>query len=81
MARQVATDYHNELLTRLRSIEAGLLAQTSCTTRSYVDTGPLVERVFAEQAGVGWIGKNTCVIEPEARLVAPAGRHRDVAAG
>jgi epoxyqueuosine reductase len=58
-----ATDYHNELLSRLRGIEAGLLAQTSCTTRSYVDTGPLVERVFAEQAGVGWIGKNTCVID------------------
>jgi epoxyqueuosine reductase len=56
------TDYHNELLGRLRSIEAGLLAQTSCTTRSYVDTGPLVERSLAVEAGVGWIGKNTCVI-------------------
>jgi epoxyqueuosine reductase len=58
----VPTDYHDELLGRLRRIEAGLLAQTGCTTRSYVDTGPLVERSLAVQAGVGWIGKNTCVI-------------------
>jgi len=56
------TDYHNELLTRLRCIEADLLTRTACTTRGYVDTGPLVERALAAQAGVGWIGKNTCVI-------------------
>jgi epoxyqueuosine reductase len=36
--------------------------QPSLTTRSYVDTGPIVERVFAKYAGVGWIGKNTCII-------------------
>jgi epoxyqueuosine reductase len=58
----VATDYHKELLRRLRVIEAGLLAKTGCEMRSYVDTGPMVERSMAVRAGIGWIGKNTCVI-------------------
>jgi len=40
----------------------GKLCPPAITTRSYVDTGPVVERVFAKYAGVGWIGKNTCII-------------------
>src|ERR1700726_2342613 len=61
-------DYHDAVLRRLKQVEAALRKavpaeqQPALTTRSYVDTGPLVERVFAKYAGVGWIGKNTCVI-------------------
>jgi epoxyqueuosine reductase len=59
------TDYHEELLMRLRRVEGALLARYSCDTRCYVDTGPLVERSAALRAGVGWIGKNTCVLNQE----------------
>ncbi len=61
-------DYHDAVLRRLRQVEDALRQavpadlQPVLTTRSYVDTGPIVERVFAKYAGVGWIGKNTCII-------------------
>lgn len=59
-------DYHDAVLRRLKQVEAALRqaasAEPKLTTRSYVDTGPIVERVFAKYAGVGWIGKNTCII-------------------
>jgi epoxyqueuosine reductase len=70
-------DYHDSVLRRLRQVEAKLkeavcanpLLATSARsgaplieTRSYVDTGPIVERVYAKYAGVGWLGKNTCLI-------------------
>lgn len=60
--QMVATDYHDELLGRLRRIEAALLLRAECTTRCYVDTGPILERSVAADAGIGWIGRNTCVI-------------------
>jgi epoxyqueuosine reductase len=59
------TDYHDELLGRLRRVEAELQAETGCTTRCYVDTGPLLERGLAARAGIGWIGKNTCVLNEQ----------------
>lgn len=59
------TDYHDELLMRLRRIETALKERSLCETRCYVDTGPLVERSVAIQAGLGWIGKNTCLIHQQ----------------
>jgi epoxyqueuosine reductase len=70
-------DYHQAVMRRLRAVEdrlreaAGQRGQDALATagetpalqtRCYVDTGPLVERVYAKYAGVGWIGKNTCIL-------------------
>lgn len=60
-------DYHDSLLERLRKVEAGIRAAAAAhdiplETRCYVDTGPIVERVYARHAGIGWIAKNTCII-------------------
>ena len=61
------SDYHDVLLSRLRMLETELKLRfgTDSTMRCYVDTGPLVERGYAVRAGVGWIGRNTCVIQQQ----------------
>jgi epoxyqueuosine reductase len=63
-------DYHDALMPRLRHVEAAIKAfageeQVAAETRAYVDTGPIVERVYARYAGIGWIGKNTCIINQQ----------------
>jgi epoxyqueuosine reductase len=60
------SDYHKVLLKRLRKVEADLRTQFGeFESRAYVDTGPVVERSLAVAAGLGWTGKNTCLIHPE----------------
>jgi epoxyqueuosine reductase len=60
------SDYHKVLLKRLKALETSLHAQFGdFESRAYVDTGPVVERALAVAAGVGWIGKNTCLIHPK----------------
>lgn len=64
------TDYHDALLPRLRQVEAALRnfaadRKLPVETRSYVDTGPLLERMYAKYAGIGWSGKNTCIINQQ----------------
>lgn len=64
----VPADYHDVLLRGLREVEAEvyrLLPDEPVQTRAYVDTGPVVERWFAQLAGIGWTGKNTCVLNQE----------------
>ncbi len=58
-------DYHESVMRRLREVETALRTfsgNRDLITHCYVDTGPIVERVVAKYAGVGWIGKNTCII-------------------
>lgn len=64
-------DYHDAVLRRLKEVEAALQragagSGAELITQSYVDTGPIVERVFAKHAGIGWTGKNTCLINQKA---------------
>ncbi len=57
-------DYHDVILPRLRELEGRLRAFAGeIQTWAYVDTGPVIERVFANHAGLGWAGKNTCIID------------------
>jgi epoxyqueuosine reductase len=60
-------DYHDVIGRRLEHLLAWMREQSSESfdARAYVDTGPVQERVYAQHAGVGWIGKNTCVINPD----------------
>jgi epoxyqueuosine reductase len=57
------SDYHKVLLKRLRNVEASLKESLGdFESRCYVDTGPVVERIYAKYAGIGWTGKNTCIL-------------------
>ena len=60
-------DYHDVLQRRLESLITWMSEQQSepFEARPYVDTGPVQERVYAQYAGLGWIGKNSCIINPE----------------
>ena len=60
-------DYHDVMRGRLRALLTWMAeaAGPGFEGFSCVDSGPVQERVFAERAGLGWIGKNTCVINPD----------------
>lgn len=59
-------DYHELMRDRLRGFHAWLESELGVTidSRPYVDSGPILERDLAQRAGLGWVGKNTCVINP-----------------
>jgi epoxyqueuosine reductase len=60
-------DYHDVLPERLKTLVDFIEAQTgkAVPNRWYTDTGPGLERDLAIRAGLGWIGKNTCLIHPQ----------------
>lgn len=62
----VGDDYHDVLGDRLYALAAAVEAFVGkkVESRAYVDTGPVMERVAAAYAGLGWVGKNSCLIHP-----------------
>ncbi len=60
-------DYHEVIERRMDALVAWMRERggPAFEARAYVDTGPVQERVYAQYAGLGWIGRNTCVINPE----------------
>jgi epoxyqueuosine reductase len=59
-------DYHDVMTPRLRQLADFIAGETGreARYRVYVDTGPVLERDMAARAGLGFIGKNTCLISP-----------------
>jgi epoxyqueuosine reductase len=59
-----ATDYHDTLATPLRALEQYIqeLGGAGTRTRAYVDTGPILERSFGQESGLGFVGKHTNLI-------------------
>ena len=56
-------DYHTILGEKLEQLEARIAALApAAAARSYVDTGPIMEKAWAQQAGLGWIGKHSNLV-------------------
>jgi epoxyqueuosine reductase len=59
-------DYHKVFSDRLRRLEQRIRhLAPGAETRAYVDTGPVMEKAWAERAGLGWIGKHSNLVSPE----------------
>jgi epoxyqueuosine reductase len=59
-------DYHALIKARLHALADWIRAQSpQAQTRSCVDTAPVMEKELAARAGIGWMGRNTCLINPQ----------------
>jgi epoxyqueuosine reductase len=60
-------DYHDVIGRRMDALVAWMRDRSGpeFEARAYVDTGPVQERVYAQYAGLGWIGRNTCLISAD----------------
>ena len=60
------SDYHEVMRSKLEQLR-GVLEELApgVESRVFVDTGPVVERAFARFSGIGWVGKNTCLINEQ----------------
>ncbi len=58
----VSRDYHKIIKKRLKQICTYINDEFSGETKAFVDTGPILEKAFSETSGIGYIGKNGCLI-------------------
>ena len=59
-------DYHDIITLRLKELEKTIQTElVDCRTKIYVDTGPILEKPLAEQAGLGWVGKHTNLLSQD----------------
>ena len=59
-------DYHKLFDSRLKQLEQSIQRMApDAATRSYSDTGPIMEKAWAEQAGLGWIGKHSNLVSAD----------------
>jgi epoxyqueuosine reductase len=59
-------DYHELLKARLHTVTDWMRQNfPDCQTRACVDTAPVMEKELAARSGIGWLGKNTCLINPK----------------
>jgi epoxyqueuosine reductase len=58
-------DYHDVMRRKMRELVDRLREQATFEWKICVDTSPLLERAYAQRAGLGWIGHNTCLISQQ----------------
>jgi len=59
-------DYHKVIGDRLKQLDHRIRSMApEAETRYYIDTGPIMEKAWAEQAGLGWIGKHSNLVSAE----------------
>ena len=55
-------DYHKTITKKLKAVSRFISERFKANSKCYVDTGPILERAYAETSGMGYLGKNTCLI-------------------
>lgn len=58
-------DYHDVIKKRLKKLAGWIAQEYGCDVKVFVDTAPIMEKPLAEQAGLGWQGKHTCLVSRE----------------
>lgn len=58
-------DYHDVLKGRAKKLAEWVCREFSCEVKVFTDTAPVMEKLLAEQAGIGWQGKHTNLVSPQ----------------